>query len=417
MDIAFEIITKTAFIWGPILCLLLFWRLWVYFLNYRAALKVDGILLNIKIPKEILKSPQAMELFFDSAMYQKSPNTWWKKYVLGEVRPWWSLEIVSIEGAVYFFIWTPKFWKDHIEAQLYAQYPQAEVIEVPDYTDAIANELKDGRWEGFFSHHRLTKPDAYPIKTYIDYGLDKAVGSLDENQRIDPITSVIEWMGSIGPGEQIWMQILVQATKKRFPKGGSWFGKTDWKDEAYAEIEKIINEHGVSRRAVAEGEEQETSFRNLSKGKQETVSSIERSIDKYGYDCGVRTLYLAESSKFRAINIKSLLSAFQIYSSPGHNGFAPDDKNITGVDFPWQDPTDHLVAFRQKRIFNSFRMRSMFYPPHIPVFGEKKGNRKPFVLTSEELATIFHFPGTVSETPSFSRIDSKKAEPPSNLPL
>ena len=42
--------------------------------------------------------------------------------------------------------------------------------------------------------------------------------------------------------------------------------------------------------------------------------------------------------------------------------------------------------------------------------------RTPLVLNSEELATIYHFPGQVAETPTFKRIESKRAEPPQNLP-
>jgi hypothetical protein len=43
--------------------------------------------------------------------------------------------------------------------------------------------------------------------------------------------------------------------------------------------------------------------------------------------------------------------------------------------------------------------------------------RTPFVLNTEELATIYHFPGRVAETPTFGRIEAKKGEPPSNLPI
>ena len=46
-----------------------------------------------------------------------------------------------------------------------------------------------------------------------------------------------------------------------------------------------------------------------------------------------------------------------------------------------------------------------------------KNSGKAFILSTEELATIFHLPGRVVETPSFTRIESKKAEPPTNLPI
>ena len=44
-------------------------------------------------------------------------------------------------------------------------------------------------------------------------------------------------------------------------------------------------------------------------------------------------------------------------------------------------------------------------------------NTNPLNLNAIELATIFHFPGMVSETPSFKRLESKIAKPPSNLPI
>jgi hypothetical protein len=39
------------------------------------------------------------------------------------------------------------------------------------------------------------------------------------------------------------------------------------------------------------------------------------------------------------------------------------------------------------------------------------------VLNAEELATMYHFPGSVASTPGIERVASKKAEAPINLPL
>jgi hypothetical protein len=38
------------------------------------------------------------------------------------------------------------------------------------------------------------------------------------------------------------------------------------------------------------------------------------------------------------------------------------------------------------------------------------------MLTSEELATIYHIPGTVAKTPTLHRIQSSTAISPANLP-
>jgi hypothetical protein len=39
------------------------------------------------------------------------------------------------------------------------------------------------------------------------------------------------------------------------------------------------------------------------------------------------------------------------------------------------------------------------------------------ILSSEELATLFHIPGRVSTTPSLERIEAVKSDAPQNLPI
>jgi hypothetical protein len=81
---------------------------------------------------------------------------------------------------------------------------------------------------------------------------------------------------------------------------------------------------------------------------------------------------------------------------------------MTAFDYPWQDPSKTKAVGLKREMLDAYAQRSWFYPPYV---------RPHFVLTSEELATIFHFPGRVSETPSLGRIESNKSEPPTNLPI
>jgi len=105
-------------------------------------------------------------------------------------------------------------------------------------------------------------------------------------------------------------------------------------------------------------------------------------------------------------NIYSLLGAFRQYSSNELNGFGVS--HATSYDYPWQDYKDIRATKLKKKIFDAYKRRSYFYLPY---------KKKPFVLNAEELATIYHFPGGVAETPTFGRVVSKKAEPPANLPI
>ncbi|KKP85697.1 MAG: hypothetical protein UR88_C0010G0019 [Candidatus Nomurabacteria bacterium GW2011_GWA1_35_8] len=39
------------------------------------------------------------------------------------------------------------------------------------------------------------------------------------------------------------------------------------------------------------------------------------------------------------------------------------------------------------------------------------------VMNTEELATLWHFPGQILKVPTLERIESKEASPPTNLPI
>ena len=107
-----------------------------------------------------------------------------------------------------------------------------------DYVNNIPSYGASGSdWLMWGTEFKLSKDDAYPIKTYIDYGLDD---NPKEEHKIDPLTPVLEFLGSIGPSEQVWIQILVMSTMKRFKKPGAWFKKQDWRGSADALIHKLM---------------------------------------------------------------------------------------------------------------------------------------------------------------------------------
>jgi len=255
---------------------------------------------------------------------------------------------------------------------------------VPDYVEKVKYS-KDGRYVLWGTEYKFTKPDPYPIKTYIDYGMDK---SLKEEEKIDPITPTIELMGSMQKGEQLWFQIIIRATTQ------------EWKDVGKEEIEKIKSEKFDKEK------DEKFNENMLTKAEKETISAIERSIDKLGFDAGIRTIYIAEKDAFRGTNIPATINMLKQYNSNNLNGFRP--ARATSFDYPWQDFRGVRVSAKKKNIFDLYRKRSFFYPPH---------SRTPMVFCSEEIATMYHFPGGVSETPSFGRVESKKSGPPVNLPV
>ena len=396
-----SIIANTAAYWLPPLLAYALLKAWTAYVRLDYIYSQEYLLLEIKLPRELTKSPQAMEIFLTSLFYEGGESTFIERGWDGKTRPWWSLELVSLEGQVHFYIWTRAFFKNMLQAQLYAQYPSVEIHEVDDYTRGVYYNPKTMSMWGCYFGKDKKKPYAYPIKTYIDYGLDKT--NIEEEEKVEPMAAVLEYLSSVGKGEQIWIQIIVRAHRLGGEKSipDLTFGKKTWKDAAKKEIDKIMKRD----KKPAEGQFNFGEFL-LTKGERTLVEAMERNTGKLPFDCGIRGMYIARNENFNAIAIPGLIGSFRQYSSADLNGIAFYD--WTDFDYPWQDFRDMRKDYMKRKILAAYKSRSFFHEPY---------KKKHFVLSGEELATIFHLPGKAVETPSLNRVVSRKAEAPANLPI
>jgi hypothetical protein len=150
---------------------------------------------------------------------------------------------------------------------------------------------------------------------------------------------------------------------------------------------------------------------NLSETQKNVVSAIERSVSKFAFDSMIRAAYIAEKDSFNPGNIGGLLGSFKQFSSNTLNGFKPGFNS--GFDYPWEDFRGRKKKANEIKLLEAYKRRSFF---HVPF--KNLGKSKSYVLTTEELATVFHFPSAeVAATPTLSRIPSKKAVAPANLPI
>jgi hypothetical protein len=169
--LAFKYIYIGMPIWLPAIFLVLLFKAWLYYKRTQFWQKEGSVLLEIKLPREIMKSPLAMEVVLGAFHQPGGEGTWIDRIWKGQTRSWFSLEIASIGGNIRFFIWTKPKHRNVIEAQIYSQYPGVEIYEAEDYTKPFYyNPEINNLWACEF---KLTKPDPFPIKTYVDYGLDK----------------------------------------------------------------------------------------------------------------------------------------------------------------------------------------------------------------------------------------------------
>ena len=390
-----------------LLLAIILWPLWVRYVRAKFFLSLKYTVLEIRLPKDTFKSPLAMEVFLQS-LHNTSDGSTYAQYWKGETRPWYALEMVSIEGRVKFYIWTEDRRKGGVMSGLYSQFPGIEVHETGDYTKSVHYDPATmGIWAAEF---KFTKDDPYPIKTYVDYGLDK---DPKEEFKVDPLLPLIEFLGSVGPNQQVWIQIPIRAHKNDQDKPGHWFKKTDrWQDKAKELVNEILVRDAKTKSSAGDPDPESgyTKAAIISKGEQNIIEAIERSVSKLAFDAGLRALYIAKKESFdKPFGIGGIIGNMKHFNTENLNGFKPNgDVWHNKLNDPWTDYKDIRKNRFAKDALAMYKRRSYFYAPH---------EGTPLILNTEELATIYHFPGSVAATPTLDRIPSKKAEAPSNLPI
>jgi hypothetical protein len=458
------------------ICVFLFfvgwiWRTWMFYINQRFLDSLQWAMLEIRLPREIDKSPVAMEMALHSILQAGGVGNWRKKYVDGALPTYSSLEIASDEGIVRFYLRVQKKLRPLMEESLYAHYPGIEIVEAPDYTSKIRYTHLSKDVSIWGARYKLNKTWAYPIKTYVDFKLDEGQ---KEEQKVDPITTLLEFMGSVTKGEHVWFQIVLSDESnfdgKKFPKlvdpdKDRKFGPVNIYDAVEKEKarirtkairkkgEEVIDQYGnVIKRNVGEEEKSLTYGDDIVEQKKEMeltveekfmIESANKKISKPGVAAVIRLLYVTKKENFNPAHINEVISVLKPYKGMNEFGFSPTDP----YDFPWETQGGMRPKWRGEELFDAYVEREGV----APLFHESDSMsskldrffandtmkaRKTFnmfwniffhpfhraeptelsLYNLEEIATLWHFPGMVATTPTLPRIDSTKGMAPVNLP-
>lgn len=386
--------------WGPPVLAVIFWYMWLKYIRMNFITSQVYVLLEIRLPQDVMKSPAAMQAVFDGLFSKSGESTFIDRLWFGKVRLWYSFELVSTEGQVHMYIWVRKPFKRNVERVFYAHYPDAELVEVPDYTLTLPYTLE--MYNSFGADYKLAAPIGVPIRSYVDFNLDQT--SAKEDQKVDPISHVFEYLGSMGKGEHVWIQLLVRASKKEDMTFGRIRNRKTYDDYAREEVSRIRSSPEETIVFPDGGVGKVLSDRQIKR-----IQAINRTgLQSSHWDVGIRGIYMAENEHFDGTNIAALMAIWQPFGSPGYNSIVPDGSRWQPVfDYPWQDFNSVRENKKKLQIIDAYRRRSWFHPPY---------EFKNFMMTSEELATLFHVPGKVAKTQTIQRISSARAQAPTNLP-
>jgi len=378
------------------------------------------ILLAIDIPKEHESSPQVVEQLFAQLWGSYASPDLIEKWWYGKFLYPYSVEIVSIDGYVQFLIHVNESFRDLVEASIYAQYPTADVVEVEDYVPNTPQKWPAEGWGMWATELKLVKPDVYPIRTYSSWEHQMS------QKFADPLAAIIESMSNLSPGEQIWIQFVITPildtwVSKSLEKVNELTGqkKSDSKKGMLGKVMSPVvsagtvtsqilssglgGEFGGSSSGGAQGVDNEHLMLNLTPGDTDTIKAIQAKATKTAFRTKARFIYVARKEVFHVPRgVSGVMGGFRQYAELSLNAFMPNAKITTKVKYFFVKFRSDL---RRTKIMKAYLSRHW-----------SKGAGNGFILNTEELASVWHFPTHEVVTPKVKRAETRKASAPSELP-
>lgn len=279
---------------------------------------IDSVLLRVLVPRSNEVKIDAMEQVFAS-LFSIKKGGWKQKF---SFQPSISFEIVAREGSINFYVWCPTKFKDMVEKQINGAYPDAEIVEVPEYN--IFTE--DGKVA--YKSFQLRAENYKPIKTFKDLP-------------VDPLSSITSVLAKMGENEAAAIQILISPAESKWQKDGSSFVSETKKRESDPEKAKF----SVSGKAL---------------------EAVENKISKPGFEVSIRAVVVSPTSELAKTHLGNISAAFEQFSSE-FNGFKSRKirhKASFMEDFLYRyQPMFHFWGNRPS-ILNSEELATIFHFPN-----------------------------------------------------
>ncbi len=389
--------------------------LWLFSRRKKWSKNHKSILLAIDIPRGNEQSPKAVENMFTYLGGAHGTQNFFEKWIEGQYQKNFSYEIVSIEGYTQFLIWLPAEFRNLIETSVYSQYPDAEISEVDDYTQNVPQKWPDEEYEIYGSEFIQVSSKFFPIKSYLEF--EHQMGP-SETQFKDPMASLMDLCGSLGPGEQFWIQLIVvpmgfdwvkeaekEANKILGRKAKAKTGLFAWGLEALGEASEVVYPIWQDIDPTKKKEEKPKTMMDLSPKEKNQIEGLQLKASKLGFEAKIRVVYIA---KKEVMNNRKVFNGFVGYikqfAALDLNSFKPDlDVTATRAQYFMKKPR---TLEKKRRIFRNYVNRS------------DTGGRKVGLFNIEELATLWHFPVEANvKAAMVQRAPGRKADAPSALPL
>ena len=288
-----------------------------------------------------------------------------------------------------------------------------------DYVNDVPHRFPNETHQIFAAEYVLINHEAFPIRTYSEFEHNISKDTVLK----DPVGTILESFTRIGPGEQLWFQLVIEPIQearwkkhaihkikemigeKEKHKGGIPFignvsqeGKSAW-EELSSQVFGTIRGEAAPPSRGDDGPPNQILY--MTPGQKTIVEQMEDKIRKLGFESKLRMIYVARKEVYNPARcVNSFTGAINQFTIPTSNALLP--KYLTA--------TQYFFAEQRK----DFRRNVLM---HAYVTREVEAGKRPYVLNIEELATIWHFPMSHVKTPLVQKALGKRAEPPPGLPV
>jgi len=320
----------------------------------------SGVVLLLQVPRTNDKKELAAEQMFASLHGLLTLPTR-GRFGATTMRERLSFEIACINKRIGFYVWVPNYLKSFVEEQIYAQYPNVQISDVPDYTMAAETNFATT----LATEMKLSVAAPLPIKTFQSF-------------EVDPLAAITATLAKFSETEEAWIQLIVKPAAAKWHKHSERY-IAGLRGKSHTTTSGMMT-------ALWKPPETKTEAAKLTEYEQVRAKGAEEKSQKLAFETVVRIVYRGHAAGPQAkLHMQSIVASYKQFNTTYLNGF--ETRRVS------EDP----------RVVTAYRDRVVQKPSGI--------------LNIEEVATLYHLPHTTVETPYILWASSQTAEPPANLPM
>jgi len=343
-------------------------------------------LFSITLPKQTLKEQleskrseeekvhiKVADQFF-SSLFNISEKNWWKRFIYGDPVLVFEMALPNIGEEISFYVAAPRNFETIIEKQIHSFFPDALVEKAEDYN--IFNPI------GYHVSASLSLNTSYflPILTF-------------KNLEYDPLENISNALSKLEKeGEGAAIQLIIKKAPSGWVSKGQKIIKAMQEGKSFSEALKgksiigdIFNEIFISKEAKEKEKMERPKI--ITPVEEAKIKAISEKISKIGFNVNIRLIASAKDKERAQKILSHLEAAFQQFGSPQLNFFK------------FNRPKNREL---KKQLFNfSFRIFN---------------NKEKMLLNTEEIVSIFHFPGYEIAAPKIKWLKARGFPPPPDLP-